>query len=274
MQRLAIDKNRKLIAAIHAEKQCDYYCRECGAAVRLRRGLHRTTHFFHLKDSRCRQGGKSQIHLQVQEHLQKILGETACCLEKQFPQIGRIADVVWEDKKIIFEIQCSGITREEMTSRNADYAYLGYQVVWILHDRLYNRRKMTPVELYLRNWPHYFSNIDVSGKGGIYDQMDIISGHKRHVMQKFFEIQWNEPHRKDLLHLRHSPAPSLLKNRASHWPLYFSGDLFDSWMQGKRELFETGLPEKESGGGWRAGIKAIGRYYRIIFELFLEKACR
>ncbi|MEM8728221.1 MAG: competence protein CoiA family protein, partial [Chlamydiota bacterium] len=65
-------------------------------------------------------------------------------LEKSFPEIHRIADVVYPPKKIIYEIQYSPITLKEVQQRNRDYATLGYTVIWILHDRHFNRKILSP----------------------------------------------------------------------------------------------------------------------------------
>lgn len=277
MQRFAFDKNRQLTPAARAEKQQDYYCRECFAPVRLRQGLHRTTHFFHLKNTLCRQGQKSQTHLRIQEYLQNILGREEALLEKQFPQIGRIADLVWEKEKIIFEIQCSPITPDEIAGRNSDYALQGYQVIWILHDRLYNRWRMTRAEVYLRDFPHYFSNMDASGRGGIYDQVDCISRYKRKIVKKIFGVDWTRPQRVWPKVANSQKVPDFLRNRSSKWKLYFSGDLTDRWMQNK---IEADL--RQGRLGWIDSLKKAGhlvcrnicRFYLALFQMILEKTTR
>ena len=50
----------------------------------------------------------------------------------------------------MFEIQCSPITAREIEERNSDYQSLGYQVIWILHDSLYNKGRLTAAEYFLQ----------------------------------------------------------------------------------------------------------------------------
>src|SRR5262249_7520278 len=121
--------------------------------------------------------GKSLVHLQTQRYIQKEL--PGCQLEKRFPSVNRIADVVCEEKKLVFEIQCSYITAREIEERNIDYSSLGYRVIWILHDRLYNQFHLTAAEYFLESSPRYFANIDEEGNGYIYDQWDWIEKGRR-----------------------------------------------------------------------------------------------
>jgi competence CoiA-like predicted nuclease len=58
--------------------------------------------------------------------------------EVLFSDICRIADLVWEEKKIIFEIQCSEISSLEAARRTRDYGMKGYEVIWILDDRVFS----------------------------------------------------------------------------------------------------------------------------------------
>ncbi len=92
------------------------------------------------------QYGKSLSHLQIQLHLKAL--EPQLILEKKIEN--RIADAVWEEKKIVFEIQFSPISLEEVQNRCRDYQRLGYTPIWILHDRRFNRPWMSPAEEYLR----------------------------------------------------------------------------------------------------------------------------
>lgn len=165
MQLFAFNTRNQLVSANHAQKQNDYSCIECGSIVRLRGGLHRQKHFYHLKPDRlCRQSQKSLVHIQVQKSLQEILPRGECFLERRFPGIKRIADVVWEPRKIVFEVQCSGITAEEIASRNRDYFGVGYKVVWILHEKRFNKWKVSASERFLREHPHYFTKFRLNRK--------------------------------------------------------------------------------------------------------------
>src|SRR5262249_33589089 len=127
-------------------------------------------HFYHTDSKRtCRLKGKTEKHLQTQKWLQNSLPHGESSLEYPFPSIGRIADVAWHPKKIVFEVQCSPITPHEVEARNRDYASIGYQVIWILHDVRYKQRWESAAEVFLRDHPHYYTNIDENGEGCVYD---------------------------------------------------------------------------------------------------------
>ena len=110
---------------------------------------------------------RSLAHLAIQNHLKTLLSGSE--LEKEFSQINRIADVVWEERKIIFEIQVSPITLQEAQNRCHDYESLGYSLIWILHDKKFNKRLPGQAELFLRAKTSYFA----SGTF-IYDQQEVI----------------------------------------------------------------------------------------------------
>ena len=153
MQLFALDENDQLVPAQRAVRQRTYICLECGKNVRLRGGVHRQIHYYHIEPIRsCKLAGKSLIHLNVQFYMQSILPQGDSALEHRFPRIRRIADVVWISQKIVFEIQVSLITAEEVLQRNRDYLSQGYRVVWILHEKRYNKfQAFTPIVMELSN---------------------------------------------------------------------------------------------------------------------------
>jgi len=185
MQIYALDDKKALIIAHVAQKQSDYLCPECGGKVRVRKGKHRTPHFFHLSHNKhCLQSGKSAVHLAVQNHLLDVLPAGEVVLECRFGKINRIADVVWMPRRLVFEVQCSSITAEEVQARNRDYAREGFQVAWILHDQRFNRWRVTAAEECLQQDPVLFTNMDARGRGKIYAQ--------RSVMREGVRVQWDE----------------------------------------------------------------------------------
>ncbi len=115
-----------------------------------------------------------QTHLRIQKQIQALLPPNEAFLERRFPQIGRIADLVWEPRKLIFEVQCSPITLKEVKQRKKDYESCGYRLIWILHDKRFNRRWPTPAEIFLREGACYFTN-----GTHFYDQEEIIKGRQR-----------------------------------------------------------------------------------------------
>lgn len=251
MQLFAYDAFQKSVLASSAQRQTDYRCIECGGVVRVRGGHHRRQHYYHLYPSHgCRSSGKSMHHLQVQWWIQSQLPKEECLLEKPFPAINRIADVSWESKKIIFEVQCSGISAEEIANRNQDYGQLGYQVIWILHDKKYNKYRQTQAEAFLRNLPHYFTNIDIDGNGTVYDQLDNVRHAIRFERLGRYPVNISEPRLQQAAFLRQeaatAPIPEHLSKKMAH-PIYFKGDLIDQLSQGDQHLFKklSSLPNIE-----------------------------
>ena len=287
MQLYALNTKAQIICALQAEKHVDYFCPECEAAVRLRGGIHRRNHFFHLRPSLgCRQSQKSLIHLQVQYHLLDLFPQKECFLERRFPSIKRIADVVWEPQKLIFEVQCSPIFATEVASRNRDYANQGYQVIWILHDKCFNKRKTSAAEHFLQNFPHYYTNIDAKGRGCIYDQFALFERGIKKYWQKPLVVSVSLPHRLyDKRISKKTNVPNKVLSRIKEWPLFFSGDLLSlsqHSFQGIEEYFreairaEKTLTHREQLplGLKHLLHKYIIRPYLLFFQMLLEKACK
>jgi competence protein CoiA len=195
---------------------------ECGGPVRLKSGRHKKSHFFHLQPERaCRQHQKGIIHIHLQTYILDLLPEKDCMLEYRMPAIGRIADAAWLSKKIVFEIQCSPISAEEVAARNRDYRSLGWTVVWILHEKRFNQYRVTAAEEMLKASPYYFSNFNEKGEGFIYDQFQIIQNGLRKHRQAVYPVDLSTP----------VPTPPLasehpfIQQRSSR-PYYFEGDFY------------------------------------------------
>ena len=152
-----------------------------------------------------RQLGKSIAHNQIQYYLKKQIPEIE--LEKTVGN--RRADALWERKKIVFEIQVSPISYEQALLRSKDYASYGYQIVWILHDKEFNRSKASRAERFLRNsYTTYYTT------GALfYDQIDIFDGKIRQYKSSPLSVQL------------YSPFIPFLKIPHRNWPLHFIGDL-------------------------------------------------
>lgn len=221
MQLYAFD-DKKAIFVAEALKSKNYFCLECNGIVRSRGGRYRQKHFFHVKRCpSCRQGGKSLAHLHLQLHLLQLLPKGEAALEAPFPEISRIADVVWWTKKIIFEIQCSQISLEEAEKRSQDYAEAGFTLVWLLSDRTFNKRKISPAEIFLRTKICFY--VELVKHPLIYDQMETIKNTFRIYSQGRFPVFLQHPIslQKNLFAL----LPSFLHTRLQNAQWYFLGDL-------------------------------------------------
>jgi competence protein CoiA len=229
MQLYALDDKEEIIFASYAKKQSNYFCCECGQIVRLRSGIQRQSHFFHLSLSpQCRLSGKSMPHIQAQSHLKNILPQGECVLEHRFPRINRIADVVWLPKKLVFEIQCSPITPSEILARNRDYLTEGFEVIWVLHDSRYNQQQLSEAEWALRHHSHYFTNMNAEGEGIFYDQLDYVEHNQRKYRLSKLPIDVTQCHISgEVITPIRDKQPSAVRQRLIDRPLFFSGDSID-----------------------------------------------
>lgn len=242
MQTYASQGNH-LLSAFEAEKRKNYYCPECGGLVRVRGGDQRQPHFFHLRLApSCRQSQKGLIHLRMQHFIHSLLQKEEPVIEKIFPEIGRIADVACLKTKKIFEIQYSPMSLEEAKARCHDYEGIGFQVIWILHDHTFNKKRVSSSEQFLRTKTCYFSNMDEKGQGIIYDQFDTFLGRRRTLKGGAKKIDLTQPK----LWPPCSRWPfSFVEKRAKSWPLYHEGDLGDLALKGAlSSQMEKALPKK------------------------------
>jgi hypothetical protein len=132
------------------------------------------------------------LHKAVQEVVLSHIPSGEGFLEQPLP--GHFADVAWLKMGLIFEIQCSSIRVQEVEKRIKDYNSFGYQVVWILHQKLFNQRFLSPSELYLREKGIcYFTNITIDKQGIIYDQFEKIQGLTRTYRSSPFPVDVGKP---------------------------------------------------------------------------------
>lgn len=251
MNLFALDAARRLCPAHSAKRSFDYTCQDCGGPVRLRGGTRRRAHFFHLQGvTACRSSQKSLEHLQVQHYLQRLL---SCSLERRFPDIGRVADAVWEEHKLVIEVQCSPISTEELQARNRDYGSLGYEVLWILHQKNFNKYKLSAAELALRQSPHYFTDITPTGHGKIYDQVAWGPAGLRQERSQHYPVSIQK--------MRKLPRPSW-----RGWNVCFEGDAVSCGIDGPKALAPP---------SWQQRLWVEGkRIYVGVLQLLLERVCR
>ncbi len=135
-----------------------------------------------------RHKGKSQEHVAVQRALVAALPIGEAQQERAFPAISRVADVVWLPRRVVFEVQCSPISLREVLSRSEEYASQGFQVVWVLHEKNFNRDHLSPSEIFLRGQRSYFTNIDHLGRGEVYDQTEKIVFNRRYFKGEAYRV--------------------------------------------------------------------------------------
>lgn len=185
-------------------------------------------------------------HLHAQFRLQQLIPDII--LERPFPSISRIADAAWEKEKIVFEIQCSPITAQELRSRNRDYASLGWTPIWIFHQDRYGKKKVTAAEWEVRRHPHYFTDIGEEGIGAFYAHLTKVQNGTRVKTEWKEDVDFRRP------------------CRTRHW-VHFEGDRWD-------ELLTKSVSKYSAVQLLLQGAMLLKNNLKGVFYHFLEKACR
>ena len=271
------------ISAAYAVKGKNYLCPECRAPVRIRSGPRRQIHFYHLaRVGHCRQHQKSQEHLQLQLKLLDLIGMENGQIECAFPSIQRIADVAWHEKKIIVEIQCSPITLGEVQSRNRDYQSVGYEVIWILHQKRFNKNNLSAAESFLRTIPCYFTNIDKEGNGVIYDQFEILKDSRRLFKGPCLNVSLTQIARLPDVAPPDLKFPQSILARLSNWKFYANGDLLHRLLQEgnlsqsaiKMLNLEMRLLKEEKPKERLPLSTLLAKSYQTLLDHILKKLCK
>ena len=141
----------------------------------------------------CILQGKSLTHLQIQYALQKMLLPEQTSLEHRFPTIGRIADVIWPAQKWFSKykslpspLQKSWSATEIMPKQATGLfgSYMTADSTILVSGEPKAALRFSP--------PHYFTNINASGKGFFYDQYAHFQFKRRIHRTKRFPVSFNE----------------------------------------------------------------------------------
>jgi|ERR1700722_92744 len=283
MQLYALE-NAVPVLVEHAEKSKNYTCPECASPVRVRGGPARQAHFYHLSlPRRCRQHEKSQEHIQLQLKLLDLIGSPDAAIECSFPAISRIADVAWHPKKIVFEIQCSSISLEEVQQRVLDYANAGYEVVWILHDKRFNQKKLSAAEIFLRTIACYFTNINKRGEGIIYDQFEVLKLNQRRFKGPPLTVSVDLVSRLPRVTSSDIVLPGCVAVRLMQWKCYAQGDLLERLLKEKNlsravqkmvSIEKRLLEEKQAPLQRLSAMQLIKNSYNFLIHFLLKKLSR
>ncbi|MEN9654531.1 MAG: hypothetical protein RL235_643, partial [Chlamydiota bacterium] len=190
----ALDEDNQRIFAKQANPFAMFRCLECGQRVRVRQGKDRLPHFYHVRNApSCRLYSRSEDHLLIQLQLARSLPKGEVKLEAPIDAARRIADVYWTTQNIVFEIQCSLIDLREIEARTRAYQENGYQIVWLLDDRPFNRRLVSREEKFLRTQACYYTAFQRSTPSLFYDQLEIIRINQRLKKGKRLSIEPGAP---------------------------------------------------------------------------------
>lgn len=229
--------NNSFISAWNANRNDTYRCIDCRSQVKVRRGANRIPHFYHLRTSpSCRLYSKSEEHLLLQLQIINNLPDSEGKIEYPFPTINRVADVLWEKEKIVFEVQCSTILEIEARNRIAEYGKCGYRVIWLLDDRLYNKRILQSAEKFLRTHQAYFATVNRRGASEFYDQFEILCSRKRAKKGGKLKIDLSKLNVLQKVRTDNN-WPIQVAQRAEYSPKYFFGDILYRAVNARTSIY-------------------------------------
>jgi hypothetical protein len=112
----------------------------CGAPGHLRISKNGTRHFYHAVDTGCHYAEESREHLEIKEQIYRICKSGQWETYVEFPARDRawISDVyaTRNGRNIVFEIQISAISPEELADRDTKYRNAGIESYWLLDNFL------------------------------------------------------------------------------------------------------------------------------------------
>lgn len=163
------------------------------------------------------------LHKKIQEKILNSLPTGQAMLEKKIGH--HVADIIWLNQRIVFEVQCSPISFDQARKRTFDYKEMGFNVTWILHSKTFNKRFVSAQEAFFRRMGAYYTNIIQSGEGVIYDQLELFSGNYRTWKSHPLPVDLTKPLHKgntlsyngDKQHLKCKPRIPKEKREESLW---------------------------------------------------------
>jgi len=112
----------------------------CGAPGHLRISKKGTRHFYHAVDTGCNYEQESREHLEIKYQIYRICKSEQWETYVEFPAPDRtwISDVyaIKDGRKIVFEIQISTISPDDLEDRDKKYRNEGIESYWLLDNFL------------------------------------------------------------------------------------------------------------------------------------------
>lgn len=179
--------------------------------------------------------GKSTEHFLIQQQICQLLPSQQIHLEWSFPAIKRRADVFWAKENIVFEIQCSPLTFEDIQQRSADYKRLALQVVWLFDKRLFGAPRPSELMRNLGKYPHYFFD-----ERGFFDRLVLFGCRKAFFLEHDLKISLEKPQP-----MYSKKTRSLTLASRTQRSLYFAGDFFDLYQNNPERLHQLLHKEKQ-----------------------------
>lgn len=130
-----LDQTR--VIASFATKGSTYHCPGCGQEVVLKQGRRVIHHFAHKPPVMCSwASGETTLHLKAKEAFYTHFTERGLSVEVEYPlNGGKVRADVYvigkNGKPVVFELQHSSITPDEIERRTNEYFKLGIALVWV-----------------------------------------------------------------------------------------------------------------------------------------------
>ena len=131
--RFCLDQFGERVFIDDAEQGDTYFCPECGEKMVQRRGEIRAHHFAHYPNTQCTdvwRYDESDWHTKYQNLFPKENQE----IVKEFNGKKHRADILFEDRKTVIEIQGDRLREDEFEQRNKFFNALGYKVIWLFDE--------------------------------------------------------------------------------------------------------------------------------------------
>ena len=128
--------------------QGDFFCPACGGALRLRSGPIMPAHFAHisLKDCQYQSENEGPEHLALKANLFGwARKDHPIKVEAFLPELSQIADLLL-GTSLALEVQCSPLSQTRLRERSQAYRQQGYQVIWLLGQKLWLKKSLSPLQ--------------------------------------------------------------------------------------------------------------------------------
>ena len=126
----ALNEKRERVFIDEALREQDYFCPECGEKMVQRHGEIMTHCFAHYPNTQCIDNwhyDESVWHFKYQSLFPKENQEIIL----EFDGKKHRADVCFEERKVVIEIQGDRLRQTEFIARNDFFKSLGYHVIWL-----------------------------------------------------------------------------------------------------------------------------------------------
>lgn len=134
---------------IDAFKKLKWFCPACHSPLVLKNGSVKQAHFAHRNLDICDaySQNESEEHLNLKYQMAKWfqMREESCQVECYLPDLKQTPDLL-VNQKLAIEIQCSPLSIERFQERTKNYRSHGYQVIWLLGEKMRFKVKLTRLQ--------------------------------------------------------------------------------------------------------------------------------